>query len=132
MDGRIVQRPVSETEFTAGLRETLSRSNAATLLAEDDGVFAGFVSAGIEANQPDRLPERHATIGYLYVEPSQRRRGVGRALFAAVAEWARTCDGVSHVEMPVLAVDDQASAFWRSLGFAPFIERLWAPLDTGA
>jgi len=28
----------------------------------------------------------------------------------------------------VLARDEAAAAFWRSLGFAPFIERLWAPL----
>ena len=34
MDGRIVPMPVSEAEFRAGLRETLSRNNAATLVAD--------------------------------------------------------------------------------------------------
>ena len=129
MDRRIVQVPVTETEFTAGLRETLARPAAATFVAERGGAFVGFVSAGVEANQPDRLPERHATIGYLFVAPEVRRQGTGRALFDAVAAWARECEGVSHVEMPVLADDSSARAFWTALGFRPFIERLWAPLE---
>jgi GNAT superfamily N-acetyltransferase len=127
-DHRIIQAPVTESEFTAGLGETLAREASVTFVAEVDGSFAGFVSAGLEANQPDRLPERHATIGYLYVEPAARRKGVGRALFGAVAGWAQGRDGITHVEMPVLASDEGARAFWRALGFQPFIERLWAPL----
>jgi hypothetical protein len=30
--------------------------------------------------------------------------------------------------MAVLSADDAAAGFWRSIGFSPFIERLWAPL----
>jgi GNAT superfamily N-acetyltransferase len=128
-DSRIMPTPVSEEEFVAGLRETLAREASAAFVAEDDGRLVGFISGGIERNQPDRLPEQHATIGYIYVEPSHRRLGVGRQLFDAVAQWAVTKDGISHFEMTVLAADRQAADFWRTIGFTPFIERLWAPLD---
>jgi hypothetical protein len=30
--------------------------------------------------------------------------------------------------MTVLNADETAERFWRSLGFSPFIQRLWAPL----
>jgi GNAT superfamily N-acetyltransferase len=128
-DSRVVPAPVSEVEFTAGLRELLARPTGALFVAEDDGRLAGFIRAAVEENVPYRLPERHVGIGYLYVDPSARRRGLGGRLFAAVREWAATQDGVGHFEMTVLNADGQAEQFWRSLGFTPFIQRLWAPLE---
>lgn len=127
-DARVMNAPVTEPEFAAGLRDTIARATTIALVAEDAGELVGFLSGGIELNQPDRLPERHATIGYLYVDPAHRRDGIGRALVAALGEWAAKQDGVGHLEMTVLARDEGAAAFWRSLGFSPFIERLWAPL----
>jgi len=128
-DPRIVLAPVSEADFAAGLHESLSRPGATTLVAEHGDGMVGFVSATIEANTPDRLPDRHVTIGYIFVDPEHRRGGVGRLLVDAVRAWAESQDGVAHLEMPVVAADVEAAAFWRSVGFTPFIERLWAPLD---
>ncbi|HEX6030652.1 MAG TPA: GNAT family N-acetyltransferase [Tepidiformaceae bacterium] len=128
VDRRIVPAPVSEREFTAGLEELLTRPSSAVFVADGDGRVVGFIRAGIEANLPDRLPEQHVSIGYLFVEPSVRRRGLGRRLFEAVCEWAGRQDGASHFEMTVLNADEDAERFWRSLGFSPFIQRLWAPL----
>jgi GNAT superfamily N-acetyltransferase len=128
-DARIVLAPVSEVEFTAGLEESLSRPGALTLIAEDEGRTVGFVSASIMANTPDRLPDRHVSIGYIFVDPGSRRGGVARNLIEAVRRWAGEQDGVHHLEMPVVAADTEAAAFWRAVGFTPFIERLWAPLE---
>jgi GNAT superfamily N-acetyltransferase len=129
VDRRIIPAPVSQQEFLAGLELILARKTSATFVAEDEGRIVGFASGGIEANQTDRLPEQHATIGYLYVEPPYRRIGLGRQLFQAIASWAASRDDVSHFEMTVLAGDEAAEAFWRSIGFTPFIQRLWAPLS---
>ena len=127
-DTRVLNAPVTETEFLAGLRDTIARDTTCAMVAEAEGNVIGFVSGGIELNQPDRLPEKHATIGYLYVAPGHRRRGIGRLLGGALSTWAAGQEGIAHLEMTVLARDEAAAAFWRSLGFAPFIERLWAPL----
>ncbi|MFN8508350.1 MAG: GNAT family N-acetyltransferase [Dehalococcoidia bacterium] len=127
-DGRVVNAPVGEPEFIAALRDSIARATSCTMVAERGEALAGFISGGIEQNQPGRLPERHATIGYLYVAPEHRREGIGRQLVGALSAWAAKQDGVNHLEMTVLARDSAAAAFWRSLGFAPFIERLWAPL----
>ncbi len=129
MDRRIVHAPVTRDEFTLDFQQMLKRPAAAAFVAEANGEIVGFVSGSLEANQPDRLPERHATIGYLYVEDSHRRQGIARRLFEGVAEWAARQDGVSHFEMTVLAADEGAAEFWRSIGFTPFISRLWAPLS---
>lgn len=129
VDRRVIPAPVDESEFSAGLLQLLGRRRSVALVADASGELAGFVSGSIEENQPDRLPALHATVGYLWVESRFRRMGVGRALFEAVAGWARAHEGVGHFEMAVLKSDAVAAEFWRSIGFAPFIERLWAPLS---
>lgn len=129
MDRRVLHVPVSRDEFIADFTQMLQRRASVAFVAEVSGEIVGFVSGSLEANQPDRLPERHATIGYLYVAEGYRRGGIGRRLFEGVAEWAARQDGVSHFEMTVLAADEAAAAFWRSIGFTPFISRLWAPLS---
>lgn len=128
-DRRIVPAPVSGSEFHAGLQELLARPNSAAFVADDEGRVVGFITGSIERNQPDRLPERHAAVGYLYIDASYRRMGLGRQLFDAVRRWASAFDDVAHFEMAVLAADTGAEAFWRSLGFSPFIQRVWAPLS---
>jgi ribosomal protein S18 acetylase RimI-like enzyme len=128
VDRRVIPAPVSELEFVNDFRQRLTRPRSVSLVAEVEGELAGFIAGNIERNQPDRLPEEHATIGYLWVEERFRRGGIARALVARVADWARDHEGVAHFEMAVLTADTAAAGFWRALGFTPFIERLWAPL----
>jgi GNAT superfamily N-acetyltransferase len=129
VDGRIIPAPVSESDFRADFVRRCARTDLAAFVAVEGHILRGFITGGLELNQPDRLPERHATVGHLFVEPAARRRGIGKRLFGALSEWASAQTGVSHFEMPVLAGDREAVHFWQSIGFAPFIERLWAPLD---
>lgn len=129
VDRRIIPAPVSREEFVADFERRLTRPDSATFIASEKKRVVGFISGNIELNQPDRLPERHATVGNLFVDVAHRRNGLGRGLFESLAAWARAQEGVSHFEMPVLAADDEAVHFWQSLGFTPFILRLWAPLS---
>ena len=130
IDSRVMPVPVGPEDFAAGLDSVLARETSVAFVAETDGKLAGFISGGVERNHPDRLPERHATVGYLWVAASARRAGIGRQLVNAVTAWAATQEGVSHMEMTVLAADQEAAIFWRSMGFSPFIERVWAALPT--
>lgn len=131
-DSRLVPAPITRDDFVGAIDAMVTRPGSATFIAEDRGALVGFIRGLIELNQPDRLPERHATVGYLYVAPTHRRTGLGRVLFDAVTDWARTHEGIEHIEMSVLASDPEAEAFWRSLGFTPFFQRLHAPLGVAA
>ena len=130
IDPRVLPVPVAADDFAAGLDAVLARDSSVAFVAELEGKLAGFISGGVERNHPDRLPELHATVGYLWVASTARRNGIGGKLFAAVCDWAGTQQGVAHLEMTVLSADEDAAAFWRSMGFSPFIERVWAPLPT--
>jgi len=129
VDRRVIPTPVSEAQFREALDATIANPYAATFVAEDGGTLVGFVSGGIESNPTARLPERHLTVGYVYVAPPYRGMGLGRALFRAIANWGLSKGEIHHFEMTVLEADEEARAFWRKLGFTPFIERLWAPLS---
>lgn len=61
---------------------------------------------------------RHAWITDLYLVPSQRGQGLGRAVFAFVDELLRAA-GVACVELVVEHDNDEAQAFYRALGFKP-------------
>ena len=54
---------------------------------------------------------------HMYVRPSRRRRGYGRALMRAVAAHARATAGVARVVLSAPSVDDEAVAFYEHLGF---------------
>lgn len=128
IEPRLVTAPISREDFCDAIDAILGRPDAATFVADDEGQVFGFVRVTVEHNPPDRLPERFAMIGYLFIAPRHRRIGVGRQLMTAAAEWAAKQEGVHHLEMSVLSGDEQAAAFWSGLGFSPFIQRLWAPL----
>jgi GNAT superfamily N-acetyltransferase len=131
VDPRIVPAPVSFEEFRDDFLRRLARNDVAAFVATGSDGLAGFITGGIEPNQPDRLPELHATVGHLFVLPAFRRQGIARKLFDELSSWAAGQEGVSHFEMPVLARDPDAVHFWEAVGFAPFIQRLWAPLSAG-
>jgi GNAT superfamily N-acetyltransferase len=129
VDRRINPAPIGRDEFIAAYQQRLGRPVAASFVAVDGKRLAGFISGAIEQNQPDRLPESYVAVGQLYVAEAYRRQGLGQRLFQAIADWASQQNGVSHLEMPVLAADTEAMNFWQSIGFTPFIQRLWAPLS---
>ena len=62
---------------------------------------------------------RHGFIAELFVEPSARDRGHGRALIAACEEWTRA-HGMAVLMIGVLSGNDKAAAMYRRDGFAPY------------
>jgi ribosomal protein S18 acetylase RimI-like enzyme len=78
------------------------------LVAELDGVVAGFISAS------------PTEITWLYTDPALYRRGVARALVARILSAAN-----EPVELEVLEGNHAARAFYESMGF------VWSATTTG-
>lgn len=91
----------------------------ALLAAFDDGELAGI---GGLTREPAPSPEPALRLRRLYVRPSSRRLGVGRALASALIQEA--FDQVALVT--VHAGDGAAAAFWEAQGFASVAERAWS------
>jgi len=91
---------------------------SAVLLADEAGDALGFVQLAVRDTPalPLFVPRRFAVIDNLVVAAHARRRGVGRALMAEADAWARG-RGASTTELSVYAINDEAIAFYRALGY---------------
>ena len=90
------------------------------------GVPVGYVQIGLP--EADNLDNVNVV---LFVLPSHRRRGVGRALFELVVERARAT-GRRHVIGEVAARHPDGAAFAAALGAQPGLEEVRSRLDVRA
>ena len=77
--------PPDDTEMARRLND-LSDKGFPYLVAEIDGALAGYAYAGPYRTRP---AYRHTVENSVYVAPDSQRRGVGRALLAALIEAAQ-------------------------------------------
>jgi ribosomal protein S18 acetylase RimI-like enzyme len=83
------------------------------------GVFAGDVLVGMVGCHRDPLIKQHhtAAIWGMYVAPEHRRGGLGRRLFLAAVERARTWRGLKLLWLDVTTTNGGARALYASCGF---------------
>lgn len=110
--------------WAASMRPALGRF-ACVFVASRDGADIGFLAGRVRP-----LPGHYGgeTVGYVsdvYVDAAARGAGVGKALLAAAQEWFRT-QGVRRLELQVIVNNEQARAFYRSLGWQEeLVQMVW-------
>lgn len=91
-----------------------------TILRKISHILSGLIER-IEARRSAfRMlePSRTGYIADIYVVPGYRRKGVGRMLVEESMKWF-VLQGISAVELNVLADNESGKQFWESLGFKP-------------
>jgi RimJ/RimL family protein N-acetyltransferase len=81
-------------------------------VAEDAGEPVGLAGGIVDDEQPDR-----AVLVSMWVAPASRNQGTGRALVAAVVDWA-TASGKQRVDLLVIEGNAAAIALYERCGFA--------------
>ena len=97
--------------FVRELREAIETGDLEVLAAREGEDVVGVAVLAFRLNLS--AAGRFASVEDLYVSPSARRRGVGRALLEAVQERC-AARGVSYVEVQT---DDEAADFYAALGY---------------
>lgn len=90
---------------------------AVALLALDDDTPIGFIEANLRTDYVNGTES--SPVGFvegLYVAPAYRRRGVGRALIAAVERWTQA-RGCSELAFDALIDNATSHAAHRAYGF---------------
>ena len=105
-------------------------ANALVWVAELDGKVAASTAITF-AGQPytDIAVEGELEFRMLAVDPAVQRGGVGRALVAAVIEYARSLEGINAVSLTSMTPMTNAHALYKSMGFERVPERDWYVRD---
>jgi GNAT superfamily N-acetyltransferase len=120
------EQPLSEWEATT--RQASSGDRRAWFVAErmsDNGGPSEVV--GVVLGR--RRPPDELMVFSMWVDPSERRQGVGRALIDAVERWATTWGATSTV-LWVFATNEPAMRFYVRLGFE--LQRNGPDADAGS
>ena len=130
---RVVDPEVIENIYASGGPHGAGMEDrATTLVAELDGVVAGFVD--VEIAPPPRPPTmlRDSTSAYvrgIAVDDARRGSGIGRALLEAAEAWARA-HGAGFIELDAHADNKDALRFYEQrAGYRPVGAILMKPLD---
>jgi ribosomal protein S18 acetylase RimI-like enzyme len=97
------------------LASQLDQADALLLVAEVDGITAGYLYGAIEARNWALLLDRHGAIHDVWVDPAFRRRGIARALLTEA--FARLDPQVPRVVLSSATANHEAQRLFASLGF---------------
>jgi ribosomal protein S18 acetylase RimI-like enzyme len=116
----VATEPEHWTDVEREFQGHLQAPGCLHLLAEkaDTTGTVGWAFARSAERDPVFEPARVLHISALYVSPSYRRQGIGRALLAKVLEWGHNID-CTEAELNVL-VDNPARSLYQQLGFREF------------
>lgn len=104
-------------QMTREAPSLLAQPGMLVVVAREGETVIGFAEAAIRrdyVNGCETSPV--AFVEGIYVAPTQRRRGVARALIAAVEVWARR-QGISELASDALLDNAQSHAMHEALGF---------------
>jgi diamine N-acetyltransferase len=122
-------RDASTAELEAWFAAALGAGDRAILVADDGGGVAGYVVVRRDDRGGDVFAHarRVAHVDQLGVRADGRRRGVGRLLMAAAEDAGRRW-GCAAVTLDVQAFNEDATRFYRSIGYAPVATRMGRPI----
>jgi GNAT superfamily N-acetyltransferase len=131
-DPRIHLADGAETAYRAYLGYHLSQADSrvgvACVEAPEGRLVAGFYLAIVNRNLPMFMPPEYGYLSDLAVLPPYRRRGIGRALVGDLRQWLRSRKN-STIQLQYYVRNERPRAFWNSLGFQPYYERMWLDID---
>lgn len=106
--------------WTAWMREAVASGQYVSFVAEEHGIAlaSGSLLIYTAIPRPGSSSDREGRVQSVYVLPDARRRGIARALMAAIMDYARDAALIRLVLHP----SDEARPLYESLGFAALDE----------
>ncbi|KQS31038.1 GNAT family N-acetyltransferase [Dyadobacter sp. Leaf189] len=115
------ERPFDET-FVAedfnyyDLAKMIDNEETEVVVAEINGQLAGAGHVRILPAKPYNQFDRYAFLGFMYVVPEQRGKGINRLIIKKLVEWARQ-KGLPEVRLQVYDANKSAVAAYEKVGF---------------
>lgn len=106
----------------------IKRRAAVILVAEDDGAIVGYAYGTMEGRNWNDLLDAYGKLNDLFVDPTARRHGAGRALVTAMFKELRD-RGAPRVVLLSAWKNPEAHAFFEAMGFRRTMVEMTAELE---
>lgn len=120
------ERPFDDTIRTGpdvryyDLRDLISSSDSEVVIAELDSKMIGSGYARIEVSERYLKHREHSYLGFMYVVPEHRGKGVNKKIIDALESWSRA-QGVTEMQLEVYADNVIAIKAYEKSGYSPLI-----------
>jgi ribosomal protein S18 acetylase RimI-like enzyme len=104
-------------EFIGG---QVTADTSCVLVAIQDGTVVGYCLAALAKYPPVFEHRDYGTVFDLAVTSRCRRTGIGEQLYRAIEAWFVE-HNVHRIEIRVAVSNEVSTAFWRKMGFSPFV-----------
>jgi len=117
------ERPFDETIRSGSdvryydLRALVSSPEAEVLVAELGSKIIGSGYARIEVSDEYLRHDRHSYLGFMYVVPEHRGKGVNKMIIDALEAWSRS-QGVTEMRLEVYASNSAAIKAYEKSGYS--------------
>jgi ribosomal protein S18 acetylase RimI-like enzyme len=105
------------------LLELISSPESEVLIAEFDGKVVGSGYVQIRKADPFLKHSRFAYLGFMYVKPAFRGKGINQMILEALIDWSRAKD-ISEIRLEVYDANVIAKNAYRKAGFNPIIVQM--------
>lgn len=113
-------KPNCKKGYMTYMQEVVGARDKAVFIAEGDGRPIGFVMVQLSSRARIFVEREHGLVVDLAVTKAVRRSGIGQRLFERAVRWCKS-HGVKTLEVRVAASNPLATAFWRKMGFEPYM-----------
>jgi GNAT superfamily N-acetyltransferase len=110
------------------LEALLSSPDAEVVIAELDSELIGTGYARIEASEPYLKHRSHSYLGFMYVVPKHRGKGVNRRIIEALEAWS-VSKGVAEMQLEVYIENATARRAYEKSGYNSLILTMRKGLD---
>ena len=103
------------------LEAMLANPDVHLLVAEEHGVLIGSGYARIDP--ADRLYltyTRYAYLGFMYVDPAHRGKGINQLIIETLRQWARS-RGLTELRLEVYTINEPAIRAYEKAGLTPIL-----------
>jgi GNAT superfamily N-acetyltransferase len=98
------------------LEEMIAAPHIHLVVAECQGKLIGSGYARLESAKPYLQHSRHAYLGFMYVEPAHRGKGVNKKIIETLSQWSRT-QNVTELRLDVYHDNVSAIRAYERAGF---------------
>jgi len=100
------------------LKELILRKDASVLVALVEAEIIGSGFALIKNSLPYFETEKYAYLGFMYVKPQHRGKGINGRITEKLIEWAVN-KNLSEIQLDVYAANESAIKAYNKMGFKP-------------